>query len=82
MNKEGIIETDCINNSNIPDEGDKCTESSIPFEPILKDYQEGHFRGINVVAMKDLIIRFGPVLYTNSEADFGLIVGWQKIKVE
>lgn len=74
-----MINTNCIDNTQVPDEGDKCTRSSISFIPQLTGFSEGHFSGLTSSEVKDLIIRFGPVLYTNNEADHGLIVGWEKV---
>ncbi|KAA6401641.1 MAG: hypothetical protein EZS28_002834 [Streblomastix strix] len=72
LNKQGVIDSQCIPNTDIPEDINRCIGSGVEYQTHLKGFREGSFYNADERIVKDLIIRFGVVV-TNA----GILIGWE-----
>lgn len=89
LNTYGIYSDECISNKGIPEAiptACEITEDPVPdsnaqaaFTSTLKGYREGFFFKVTPATLKDLLIRFGPLITYSSDRYsnvYRLLVGW------
>ncbi|KAA6364320.1 MAG: hypothetical protein EZS28_040153, partial [Streblomastix strix] len=75
----GVVGTDCIPNTGVPQSATTCVDSKIELTQNLKGYFEAHIFKADTETLKDALIRFGPVAITNEEEPQikGVLLGWK-----
>ncbi|KAA6402811.1 MAG: hypothetical protein EZS28_001666 [Streblomastix strix] len=72
LSNKGVIDSQCIPNTDIPEDTSRCIGSGVEYQTHLKGFREGYFYYGDERMVKDLIIRFGVVISYP-----GVMIGWQ-----
>ncbi|KAA6359632.1 MAG: hypothetical protein EZS28_044841, partial [Streblomastix strix] len=75
LHKTGIVGSDCVPNTVIPDSAASCTVTTGKFEQQLKGYKQAFFLG-NSDSVKDALIKFGPLIISVEGQLNEIILGW------
>ncbi|KAA6393882.1 MAG: hypothetical protein EZS28_010593 [Streblomastix strix] len=79
INNQGLVDSTCIPNTEIPNQTQKCSNGS-KITKYLKGYKQALFIG-GVEDIKEALIRFGAIHYiASSDTDtdsIGIIIGWE-----
>ncbi|KAA6387877.1 MAG: hypothetical protein EZS28_016593 [Streblomastix strix] len=80
LRESGVVGTDCIPNTEVPQSATACVDQEIEYAPKLKGYFEGRIFKADTATLKDALIRFGPVAISTKEYDplsQGILLGWK-----
>ncbi|KAA6375138.1 MAG: hypothetical protein EZS28_029334, partial [Streblomastix strix] len=74
VHKYGVVGTDCFPNTEVPGSTTECSQPDGKYEKYLVGYKQGIFQG-DADAMKEALIKFGPVYVYGSHEIF---IGWDE----
>ncbi|KAA6400434.1 MAG: hypothetical protein EZS28_004034 [Streblomastix strix] len=82
IEKFGILDFECVPNTIVPQSKvTSCTNTSSSNLPTLKGYRIGVALNQSASDIKDLILRFGPVLRVHFRNKYMIIIGWRQAPI-